>query len=125
MKKRDQLFIRSLASSLLIIFLFTSLITIAFNATPICKSQQGVIVTTKTSGNAPSDSQLPYEAKEKETEDRSEDRSTHFLYPITQELFSSITDAGVAICSAGHYEARSGCHASAPPIYLTNLTLLI
>jgi hypothetical protein len=119
--------IRSLASTLVISFLFTAIVSTSFNTFTLSPVKHETVITKKTNAHSTSDTQLPYEEKEKEEENgpENESKSNHNRHIIC--LYWEAIPLTVATSQQYHFynEPRAFRNATHIPLYLAKRTLLI
>jgi hypothetical protein len=119
--------IRSLASTLVISFVFTAIVSNSFSNFTFSPVKHETVITKKTNAHSTSDTQLPYEEKEKEEENGSENesKSNHNRHVIC--LHWEAISFTVAIFQQYYFynEPRAFRNATHIPLYLAKRTLLI
>jgi hypothetical protein len=118
---------RSLASMLVIFFVFTAIVSNALNAFPCNPVKHEAAIAKKTNGHSTSDTQLPYEEKEKEEENgpENENKSQHNRHLIC--LQGEILSLTIAVCQQYYFyhAPRAFWNATHIPLYLAKRALLI
>ena len=115
--------IRPLATLLLIFFLGNSIISCPLDFFNLGTGEDSASLAKSAGKNSPSEADFPFEEKEKEAKDVTEEYQDNFFL-IGQANESAFSYASAARF-AGYRFQHSFCYTPPVPLYLTQRTLLI
>ena len=108
---------------LMIFFLGNSIISCPLDFFNFNSKADSAALSERTNKTTPSDTEFPFEEKEKEAKDVTEEYEDNFF------LIGYANESALSVASATNYAGysiqRSFCYSSPVPLYLTQRTLLI